>query len=490
MRIGIKYKLVLAFLLSNALLAILMFAISSWRFDRGFLEYLTEIEVQRMQPLLVDLATAYSDQQSWQPMLNDPQRWDTLMFRHVRPNMAPPPVAGLRRPPPRLGGRPPGPPPGPPPRGRHEPGEFAPLRPSLFDPRLILADQNRNRLIGPPENEQNFVVWLNIVAANQVVGYLGIIRYGRGENLPDNLFLEEQTTAYGWIAFGSLFIALGIGLSLAIIWLRPIYQLQRALVLLSAGDFSQRLKQSGNDEMSDLANRFNSLARTLDENKTIQNQWATDISHELRTPLAILIGEIEALVDGIRPINEKRLQSLHEEALHLQSIVNQLHELNLSDLGSLSYNKSSIDFTLFFSNLIRQITPVCEKQGLKLQYSRRSEPASVEMDEQKFKQLFTNLFHNSLRYTDKPGELRIDWQVSNGELVLLWSDSYPSVGAAEKSKLFDRLYRAESSRNRRTGGSGLGLAIVKNIIEAHDGSIEVTDSALGGLEFTLRIPTH
>ena len=112
----------------------------------------------------------------------------------------------------------------------------------------------------------------------------------------------------------------------------------------------------------------------------------------------------------------------------------------------------------------------------------------VEIDEQKFKQLFDNLFHNSLRYTDQPGLLKITWEVRDAEIIVNWIVSSPTAGDDEKGKLFDRLFRAESSRNRKTGGSGLGLAIVKNIIEAHDGNIEVSDSDIGGLRFTIRFP--
>ena len=102
--------------------------------------------------------------------------------------------------------------------------------------------------------------------------------------------------------------------------------------------------------------------------------------------------------------------------------------------------------------------------------------------------MFVNLFNNTLSYTDQPGALSVSWQLEDKTLKIFWADSAPGVSPQEREKLFDRLFRGESSRNRRTGGSGLGLAIVKNIVESHGGSIEVEDSSFGGLMFTLRLP--
>jgi len=492
MRIGIKYELVIALLVSNSILAIIMFTITSWRFDQGFLTYVTNLEVERLQPLIDELGETYGEHQSWQALLDNPLIWNQLMFNRNQSRMPNPRFAPKQADMPQRGMPRRGPPPRLPPLEDFpqniDPTVFASASNSLFDPRIILADKDKLQIIGPAEAEISETMWFDISWDNQVVGYIGLMRNRLNNDSFDNIFLEEQKSAYGWIAFGSLFIALCLGLFLAIMWLRPINRLQQAMVKLSFGDYKQRLEPKGNEEMADLAHRFNTLARTLEENKNIHSQWVADISHELRTPLSILKGEIEALVDGVRETNKEQLQSLHEEAMQLQALVNQLHELNMSDLGSLNYEKSKVDFSSYMTNLVRQFSPICEDGGIEFQYAPHSEPVMVEIDQQKFKQLFSNLFNNSLRYTDKPGVLKIEWRELQGEIILDWIDSSPSVGDEEKSKLFDRLYRGESSRNRLTGGSGLGLAIVRNIIEAHDGTIEVADSNIGGLKFTIRFP--
>ena len=474
MRLGIKSKLVLSFLLSNALLASLMFAISSWRFDQGFQAYVTQVEVQRMQAFVNALADQYSTQLSWQPLLEDRGQWNALVRLHVDDSARPAPLEGRDQGlGPAAGG------------GGQAPRQQAP---GFFDRRYLLADLERNVLLGPPGPASENTEWIPISWNDEMVGFLGLVPRDILNESLDSLFVEEQKNSYAWIALGSLFIAVVIGLMLASLWLRPIRLLQNGMQKLAAGDYKQRLQERGNDELAQLAAQFNFMAKSLDENKSVQKQWIADISHELRTPVAVLRGEIEALVDGVRPLNEQRMHSLHEEVLQLQALISELHELSLSDLGSLQYQMTDLDFTDFMHALVVQFSRASAEANLSLDYVASPEPCTINADEHKLKQLFVNLFNNTLNYTDQPGALAVSWLVEGKTLKILWADSAPGVSPQEREKLFERLFRAENSRNRRTGGSGLGLAIVKNIVESHGGSIEVDDSSLGGLQFTLRLP--
>lgn len=474
MRIGIKSKLVLSFLLSNALLASLMFAISSWRFDQGFQAYVTQVEVQRMQPFVSALAEQYSAQLGWQPLLESRGQWSVMVRRYVDDDSGPAPFEGRdQAQPPLAGGA------GQPPR---------PQAPGFFDRRYLLADFDRSVLIGPPSPASENTEWIPIDWNGDVVGFLGLVPRDILSESLDSLFVEEQKNSYAWIALGSLFIAVVIGLLLASLWLRPIRLLQHGMQKLAAGDYKQRLEVRGNDELAQLAGQFNFMAKSLEENKSVQKQWIADISHELRTPVAVLRGEIEALVDGVRPLNEQRMHSLHEEILQLQALITELHELSLSDLGALQYQMRELNFTDFMHTLMAQFSRASDEAKLTLHCVASPEPCTIKADEQKLKQMFVNLFNNTLNYTDQPGALSVSWQVEGKALKILWADSAPGVSPQERDRLFERLFRAESSRNRRTGGSGLGLAIVKNIVESHGGSIQVQDSSFGGLLFTLRLP--
>ena len=109
-------------------------------------------------------------------------------------------------------------------------------------------------------------------------------------------------------------------------------------------------------------------------------------------------------------------------------------------------------------------------------------------DRERLQQLFTNLLDNSLKYTDKGGELAISLACSNSRAIIEFQDSAPGVSVDELDRLFDRLYRVEASRNRSSGGAGLGLAICRNIVEAHDGTITAEPSPLGGVLIRVNLP--
>ena len=109
-------------------------------------------------------------------------------------------------------------------------------------------------------------------------------------------------------------------------------------------------------------------------------------------------------------------------------------------------------------------------------------------DPKRLKQLFDNLLQNTCRYTNEGGELKINVKEYRDKVVITWIDSEPGVSDRDLEKLFDRLYRVDSSRNREKGGSGLGLAICKNIIEAHEGQIRAEHSELGGLKLSIELP--
>jgi two-component system, OmpR family, sensor histidine kinase BaeS len=224
------------------------------------------------------------------------------------------------------------------------------------------------------------------------------------------------------------------------------------------------------------------MALTLEKNEKARRQWVADISHELRTPLAVLRGEIEALMEGVRTVSPEAIRSLHAEVLRLHRLVDDLHQLALSDLGALTYRKEELDLAdalresietcrgAFISKGVDLISDISGTQGI-----------TIFADRERLLQLFSNLLDNSLKYTDSKGELKVRLSSDSDRVVVEFEDSAPGVPEDEVGKLFDRLYRVEGSRNRASGGAGLGLAICRNIVEAHAGTIAAYPSSLGGV---------
>ena len=112
----------------------------------------------------------------------------------------------------------------------------------------------------------------------------------------------------------------------------------------------------------------------------------------------------------------------------------------------------------------------------------------VNLDKTKLKQVLVNIVSNSVKYTDKPGVIKLESAIVQGKVHITIEDSAPNIHDKHLSKIFERMYRVDSSRNRETGGTGLGLAICKSLIEAQNGTIMASQSELGGLKITIELP--
>lgn len=190
--------------------------------------------------------------------------------------------------------------------------------------------------------------------------------------------------------------------------IRPVKRLVEATHKLAAGDFAVRVTPSSKDEISQLATDFNQLASTLEKNEQIRRDYMADISHELRTPLAILKGELEALQDGVRKPTAETLNSLLFEVTNLTKLVNDLHQLSLSDRGSLTYRKDFIDINEVILLAVASYRHTYQTKDITL-YTELDDvsPLIVQADPDRLIQLFHNLLENSVRYTYSGGQLHI-----------------------------------------------------------------------------------
>ena len=282
----------------------------------------------------------------------------------------------------------------------------------------------------------------------------------------------------------ALVIAALISLLLTLNFTGPVRKLARATKGLIGGEFKTRVNIKNKDELGKLSRDFNVLAKTLDKNSETQKQWLADISHELRTPLAILKSELEAIDDGVREFDEEALSSLSNEVNRLSTLVNDLYELTLSDIGAMKYQMIEIDLKEILNKTIQSYIERFKSQKIELKIEI-NESTIMLGDELRLTQLFTNLLENSLRYTDSPGIIEISLTTLNNNAVITVADSAPGVEQSSIDKIFDRFYREELSRSREKGGAGLGLAICTEIIDAHSGSIKASPSDLGGLRIVI-----
>ncbi len=474
MRLSIKYKLLLTILSTICLVVISIHLIGQWSFQRGFMRFVNTTEQARLEQLATDLKSSYAAEDSWDFLRDKPAHWMTLL-RGSQPGRAIDPRHDDR-----LDKRFKN---GPKPRP-HNP---QPEQLRRFEGRVALLDAGHEVIFGFPHLFEDIEFKpLNFEGA--IVGYLGLAPQ---KQLGDTLqlqFVKQQKSTFALIAMGMVLLATLLTLPMANRMVRPIKTLAAATRELTSGNYKARTPVTSQDELGQLSHDFNVLATTLEQNEQARQQWVADISHELRTPLAILRGEIEALQDQVREVTPQSLEALHGEVMQLNRLINDLYELSMSDLGALTYKKELIDPNNVLQKIVDLYRPRLEASGLTLDVDTAAERIQLLADHDRLQQLFSNLLENSLRYTEAGGRIEISTAIESGHMVYNLQDTAPGVSETELARLFDRLYRVESSRNRSVGGAGLGLSICKNIVEAHGGTIEAKPSPLGGLWLQIRLP--
>jgi two-component system sensor histidine kinase BaeS len=483
MLLNIRTKLFIAIFLACLLTAVGLVAVMQFGFKQSFLDYLNEQETRSLTEIETQLVQLYETDGNWKSLQDNPRLWRSILRSAMRSSLYPangdgpderPPFPARPRPE-ELGGIAPPPPP------LHS-------RIDRFMWRIVLLDSQRQLLLGSsrlgiPEQLHE------LKSRNKLIGYLGIHPRRSLTEKVDLNFAERWQHILWLLMLFSLPITGILSFQFARHLGRPIQALRSGTRQLTDGNYAMRMPVQGRDELGQLTRDFNQLAERLQQNEASRKQWIADIAHELRTPLAILRGEIEALQDGINQPDQHTLASLHQEATHLQRLVDDLYNLSMSDSGALSYRKETLDILALLRETLALHATQLQEQSLHTDtLGIGIEPALIQGDPQRLQQLFKNLLENSLRYTDKPGQLRISTNINNGWIDIRFEDSAPGVPDDALPRLFERLYRVESSRNRATGGAGIGLSICRNIVDAHDGSISASHSTLGGLELLVHLP--
>src|SRR6185436_1570874 len=232
----------------------------------------------------------------------------------------------------------------------------------------------------------------------------------------------------GAVAAGMLVASLALGAGLAYWLARRVNALARGTHALAQGDYAVQLDAKGHDELAQLARDFNALAAALAAARDARRQWIADIAHELRTPLSVLRGEIEALQDGVRPLDQAAVASLAGEATRLARLVEDLHTLSMSDSGALTYHREPVDLADVLNDAVAGWRREAEERGLTLAMDLEDDTI-VLADETRLAQVFANLMQNSLRYTDAPGRIAIALRREGDRVVVEWHDSAPGVSA-------------------------------------------------------------
>lgn len=458
MKVSLSHKFFFAMLVvcTFAVLGMVFAAYLSLKY--GFLGYLNQQAEERMDRIVPRVEQAYARNGSWDFIRRDKDQW----FELLRPDDTQPDKT------------------------------FDPSLLTVSDltgafVRFALLDAQRRPIIGYHGSSSEMLL-RPIRHREQVVGWMALAPLQSVTSVGDRRFQLNQLRSSLLIGLACLLATGVIAWWLSRALLRPIREVARATHRLAAGDYEIQLPVRSADEAGQLAGDFNRMAATLASNERLRRDFMADISHELRTPLAVMRAELEAMEDGIRPVDSNGLRSLQGEVGSLSKLVDDLFDLSLAEVGGPTYRRERIDLCVLLPVVTEAFQASFAERRLHLRLELPGQPLWVMGDEGRLGQLLHNLLENSRRYTDAGGHTVLRAFQEGDQVLVQCEDTAPGVDSASLARLFERFYRAERSRNRASGGTGLGLAICRGIAEVHGGQLTAKASAMGGLLLVLTLP--
>ena len=258
---------------------------------------------------------------------------------------------------------------------------------------------------------------------------------------------------------------------------RPIEQLTAAVHEVARGKLPAHVQVSGRDEIARLAASFNAMADAVIAQEGLRRRMVGDVAHELRTPLTNLRCELEAIHDGLAAPDPARIAALHEEALHLQRLVEDLQDLPVADAGALRLDRERVDLGAAVADVVGDQAEVSAQAAI-----------VVDVDPTRLRQIVHNLVANAARHAPAGECVRVRVARAGSEAAVSVIDRGPGIPAGELERIFERFYRLDEARGRDRGGAGLGLAIARRLVELHGGRIWAESVEGQGATFTFTLP--
>ncbi|MDQ1659461.1 MAG: two-component system, OmpR family, sensor histidine kinase BaeS, partial [Cryptosporangiaceae bacterium] len=287
-------------------------------------------------------------------------------------------------------------------------------------------------------------------------------------------------------AFAILVVAMLAAWLAAAQFVRPIRAMTAAARRMGSGDRSVRVR-AGNGEMGELAAAFNTMSQELEATEEQRKAMVSDVAHELRTPLGNITGWLEATQDGLANPDPELIAMLLKESFLLQYLVSDLQDLAQADAGALRLHAEPIDARDLVDQVAAAHQAQADDNGVVLRAATRG-PLNVTADPSRLQQALGNLVSNAIRHTPPGGSVTVSGRRHGTSVVLEVVDTGSGIPPEHLGHVFDRFWRADKSRSRRTGGSGLGLAITRHLAEAHGGTVTAESVVGHGSTFRIMLP--
>lgn len=250
---------------------------------------------------------------------------------------------------------------------------------------------------------------------------------------------------------------------------------------IASGDLDYRIKEIGKDEIKNLASNINYMAEEIEKKIEIErnaektkSDLITNVSHDLRTPLTSIMGYIGLIKSGKYDSEDtmnEYLDIAFKKSEKLKILIDDLFEYTKLNNEGIRLKKIDVNLNEFILQLIEEFIPIFEENEMEVIEKYSEEPIKISLDVDKMVRVFENLLTNAIKYSYKPGYIKIEVYKESEYAIVCIKNRGENIPKEKLERLFDRFYRVDESRNTEMGGSGLGLAISKNIVELHNGLI-------------------
>ncbi len=280
--------------------------------------------------------------------------------------------------------------------------------------------------------------------------------------------------------------SVGLAIVMARMLARPLREVGAAARRIADGDYAARVPREGPEEIASLADSFNQMAASLEEQERMRRDFIANAAHELRTPLTNLQGYLEALRDGVIVADRSTYESLWDEAERLVRLSRSLDALAEGDAAAGAPALEPIDLAAAVRSAVELAQPSIERAGLGLTIDV-PQPLAARANPDQLAPVLANLLSNAVRYTPAGGSVTVRAERRPGDLLVSVTNTGEPIPADDLDHVFERFYRVEKSRDRARGGAGIGLAIVKQLVESGGGRVGA-ESTGGQTRFWFSLP--
>lgn len=273
-------------------------------------------------------------------------------------------------------------------------------------------------------------------------------------------------------------------------FVKPLQQMSTAAKQFAIGDFSYRVKVTGNDELAELGRAFNDMADSLDKLESSRRSFVSNVSHELRTPMTSIGGFIDGILDGTIP-REKTdyyLNIVSGEIRRLSRLVVAMLNMSKIESGSFEMKPCNYDLSGQIIHILLTFEQKIDEKHIDIQGLDRLKPTYIVADTDMIYQVIYNIFDNAVKFANEGGYIRVSMLDLNDTVEVHIKNSGIGIKADELSRVFERFYKVDKSRSLDAKGAGLGLYIVKMMVEMHGGSIWAMSEDEASAEFVFRLP--